>query len=359
MNDPPTIRRKRDTDARPTGDRFDREFVKHTFVVVAIVLSVATVLGLIWYAADVFLLIFAGVLLAVFLRGLSDPLSKNTGINAGWSLTIVVLGLCVLIGVGGWLIAGQVAAQFDQLAESVPSSMAKLEQYLRQYAWGRKLLERAPLANQLILGRTDVLTRVTGAFSTLLGIATTVGIVLFVGIYLAVDPGLYRRGLVRLNPLNKRSRAEEVCDAVGHTLRWWLLGRLFSMVVVGIATTVGLWLLGIPAPIALGFITFLLVFIPYLGPILAAVPALLSALSLPDAMEPVYVGLLYLGIELLEGYLLTPFVQARTVGLPPAFTLTAQVLMGVLMGIPGIMLATPLAAVALVLVKMLYVEDIL
>jgi predicted PurR-regulated permease PerM len=306
----------------------------------------------------VLLLIFAGILLAVFLRALSDPLSERTGLRPGWSLTAVVLGLVALVGLGGGLIAGQVAVQLDQLVESVPSSLASVEQHLRSYAWGRTLLDRAPAANQLI-GRTDILARVTGLFSTALGIVATVVIVLFVGIYLAIDPGLYRRGLIHLVAISKRRRAEEVCDAVGSTLRWWLLGRLLSMVMVSIATAIGLWLLGIPAALALGFITFLLVFIPYLGPILSAVPASLFALSLSDPLAPAYVAVLYLVIQSLEGYLLTPLVQSKTVKLPPVITLTAQVLMGVLLGIPGVVLATPLAAVGMVLIKMLYVEDTL
>jgi predicted PurR-regulated permease PerM len=358
MNETKSLTRRSDFGESQARDEPIERFVHRTFIVVGIVAAVAVLLGLLWYAADVLLLVFAGILLAAFLRGLSDPLSKYTGLRAGWALALVILLLVTLIALGGWFIAGQVAIQLDQLVESVPASLAELEQYVRQYAWGRTLLERAPSANQMIR-RTDILARVTGLFSTALGIVATVVIVLFVGIYLAADPGLYRRGLVHLVAVHRRKRAEDVCDAVGATLRWWLLGRLLSMIVVSIATTVGLWLLGIPAALALGFLTFLLVFIPYLGPILSAVPAILFALSLSDPMAPVYVGLLYLVIQSVEGYLLTPLVQSHTVRLPPVLTLTAQVLMGVLLGIPGIVLATPLAAVALVLIKMLYVEDTL
>jgi predicted PurR-regulated permease PerM len=359
MNESIPLSRRSDVRSTRVDDLSTGQFVHRAFLVVGIVAAVTVLLGMVWYAADVLLLIFAGILLAVFLRGLSDPLSRYTRMSAGWALAVVVLGLVGLVVLGGGLIAGQVAVQLDQLMESVPGSLAEVEQYLRNYAWGRSLLARAPSANQLVLGRTDILARVTGLFSTALGIVTTVVIVLFVGVYLAVDPGLYRRGLVRLVAINKRRRAEEVCDAVGATLRWWLLGRLLSMVLVSVATTVGLWLLGIPAALALGFLTFLLVFIPYLGPILSAVPAILFALSLSDPFAPAYVAVLYLVIQSAEGYLLTPLVQSHTVKLPPVITLTAQVLMGVLLGIPGIVLATPLAAVGLVLIKMLYVEDTL
>jgi predicted PurR-regulated permease PerM len=320
---------------------------------------VALFLGLIWYAADVLLLIFGGILLAVFLCGLSGLVSKYTGLANGWSLALVVVTLGALLGLGGWLVAGQVAYQLDLLVEHLPGSLRKLEAYLSRYAWGRWLLAQAPSANQFLLGRADVLARITGFFSTVLGVITTLVVILFVGLYAAADPGTYRQGLIRLVPLGGRRRAQEVYDALGRTLRWWLLGRLLDMTVVSVVTTAGLWLLGIPAALALGLVTFVLVFIPYLGPIFSAVPAVLFALSLPDPWAPVYVALLYLGVQTLESYLLMPLVQQRTVQLPPVVTLGAQLLLGVLLGTPGVVFATPLAAAALVLVRMLYVEDTL
>lgn len=359
MKDQTTARSTRSPRARQVGVRSEREFVHRTLMVVGIVVGVAALISLVLFAADLFLLIFAGILLAVLLRGLSDPLSKYTRLPTGWSLAVVTLSLAIVVVLGGWLIAARVSAQLDLLTETLPGSLAKLEQYLSDYVWGRKLLERAPSASQLLFGRADIVGRVSGVYFVALGIVTTVVIVLFVGLYLAADPGLYRRGLLHLVPIDKRGRADEICDALGRMLRWWLLSRLLSMTLVSIATTIGLWLLGIPAALALGLFTFLLTFIPYLGDILAAVPAVLFALSLSDPLAPVYVALLYFAIQTLEGYLLTPIVQARAVSMPPVVTLTAQVLLGVLFGMPGIVLATPLAAVGLVLVKMLYVEDTL
>jgi predicted PurR-regulated permease PerM len=337
----------------------NREFVRRTLTVVGIVATVVVALGIALLTADVFLLIFGGILLATLLRGFSDPLSKCTGLPAGWALTFVVLIVAAIIAVGAWLIAAQVVTQFDQLTQFLPKSWAKLQEYVGSNAWGRKLLKSGSSANELLLGRADILARVSSIFSTALGMITTLVIVLFVGGYLAADPAMYRKGLVQLIPIDKRTRAHEVLDAVGRTLRWWLIGRLISMILVSLATVLGLWLLGIPAAMALGCITFLLVFIPYIGPIVAAVPAVLLALSSSEPLAPLYVALLYLGIQILEGYLLTPMIQSHTVNMPPVITLVAQVFLGVLLGVPGIVLATPLAAVAIVLVKRVYVEDVL
>ena len=137
-----------------------------------------------------------------------------------------------------------------------------------------------------------------------------------------------------------------------------MLGRLFSMTVLGIMTAVGVWLLGVPLPIALGFLAGIMIFVPYIGSIASAIPSVVIAASI-DIMLGVYVIALYLGIHLTEGYILVPLVQRRQVHVPPALILSAQVVLGVLAGFLGLLLATPLVAAALVLIRMAYVEDFL
>jgi predicted PurR-regulated permease PerM len=137
-----------------------------------------------------------------------------------------------------------------------------------------------------------------------------------------------------------------------------MLGRLFSMTVLGIITAVGLWLLGVPLAVALGFLAGIMIFVPYIGSIASAVPAVIIAAS-TDLMLAVYVIALYLGVHLVEGYILVPLVQRRAVHLPPALTLSAQVILGVLAGFIGLVFATPLLAAGLVMVRMIHIEDIL
>ena len=147
-------------------------------------------------------------------------------------------------------------------------------------------------------------------------------------------------------------------DNLGGTLRRWLLGQLLVMTIVGVVVTVGLWLLGVPFAPALGLLAFLLEFIPYVGPIGSAVPGLLVASSLGTS-KLLYVAILYFAVQSAEGYLLSPLIQERAVKIPPALTVLAQVLLGVLVGGFGLILATPLTAVALVLVNELYIKDAL
>jgi len=147
--------------------------------------------------------------------------------------------------------------------------------------------------------------------------------------------------------------------AVVHALRWWLLGRLVAMTAVGLLTALGLWAIGMPMALALGFIAGLLSFVPYIGPIVSAVPAILVALADGGFLETGYVVLIYGAAQFLEGSLITPVVQKYSVALPPAILIIAQFLLAVPFGPVGIMLATPFAVSVIVMTQMLYVEDIL
>jgi predicted PurR-regulated permease PerM len=322
---------------------------------VGLVVLVGAVLWLVWAGADVLLLIFGGILLSIFLRGLGDLLRMFLPVPPFWSVVIV---LCLLVGLlagGGWLLGSAVATQLSELGEAITESWNQLQSHLRQYTWGERLLKGINLQT---LTRGESLSRVTSLFSGTIGAAFSGVVIIFTGIYLAFDPQLYRRGLVRLAPLSARGRMEEVLDAIGNALRGWLISQSFSMVVVGSATTIGLWLLGTPMPIALGVIAFVFTFVPYVGPIAAAIPALLVGFTV-SPMHAAYVGLLYFAVQMVEGNLLTPLVQQQMVKMPPAVTIVAQTLMGVLLGAVGVVFATPLAACMLVLVKTLYVEDLL
>jgi predicted PurR-regulated permease PerM len=159
-------------------------------------------------------------------------------------------------------------------------------------------------------------------------------------------------------PRPRRARVEEVLQEVGTTLGHWLVGRLVSMGIIGGITTVGLWLIGVPLAPALGLLAALAEFVPNIGPFLAFVPALLLALT-ESTTRALAVLLLYLSVQGFESYVLTPLVEKQAVELPPALTITAQVLMAVLAGGLGLALATPLAAAVLVLVQRLYIEDTL
>ena len=321
--------------------------------------AVVILVGLfVWAVVDVVLLTFAGILFAIVLRSVSAWVCAYTPLTEGWALAVVVLGLVTLLGGGAWLLAPQVAEQGHRLIERLPHAVQQVKEQVEQYQWSRRLFSQAPQVEEMLPDQADLLAEATGVFSTTLGALANVVIILFVGLFLAVEPRLYTDGLIRLVPIGKRARAREILYAVGDVLQWWLVGKVVAMLMIGVLTALGLWLLGVELALTLGLIAALLTFIPNIGPVLALVPAVLLAL-MHSPTQALYVILLYLAIQTVESYVLTPLVQRRTVSLPPALTISAQVALGVLLGGLGLVLATPLTVALLVLIQRLYIEDTL
>jgi predicted PurR-regulated permease PerM len=198
----------------------------------------------------------------------------------------------------------------------------------------------------------------TGVLGTTLGVLSEVALVVVSGIYLASQPGLYRDGLLQLVPVPHLDRAQRILGAAGHALRLWLLGQAIAMAMIGILTGIGVWLLGLPSPLAFGVIAGATEFIPILGPILGAIPAVLIAFSI-SPMTALYVVLFYIGLQQVESNLLMPLIQERVVALPPVLMLFATVVAGLLFGLLGILFATPLAVACIVATQEIYVRGVL
>jgi len=346
-----------DRTGAPSRDPGAAALARRTVVVTLVVLLLVVGAVLLWKGVHVLLQAFAGVLFAVFLTALSDWLSSKTRLSYHLSLVVVFLGLVLLTGGLGWLLASRLAAQVGELSVKLPESFAQLRAYLAESSWGRLLLHQVP-KDPKALGQVDDFSRVTGLVSGVASFLVSVVVILFVGIFGAAEPRLYRSGLLHLVPAAHRPRTGEALDAVLFNLRWWLVGQVFLMFVIGATTAVCLAGLGIPLALTLGVIAGVLELVPYVGPWLSAVPALLMAL-LVSPWHVVAVAGLYIGLHILEGYVLLPLIQRRSVHMSPALTLVSQVLLGELLGIMGLVVAAPLTVTVVVLLKMLYVEDTL
>lgn len=309
-------------------------------------------------AADALMLVFACILFAILLYKLSAVLHRRFGWNRKLALVVVVLALAAIIGLGGWAMAPQISEQSSELAKQIPASIERLQQEVQRHPLLERMTSELPDPKEMTQQLSQMVPNAGLFFGGLLGAIGNVAIILFVGIYFAFSPGVYKKGFVRLVPPAKRERATQVLDTLGDNLARWLVGKTISMVIVGVATAAGLTMLGVPLGLILGIIAGLLDFIPYVGPIIAGVPAVLIALSMGPDMA-LYVVLLFLAVQTIEGYVLQPLVEARAVELPPALTIVMQLIFGMLLGFAGVALATPLTAVLMVLVNMLYVEDIL
>ena len=304
------------------------------------------------FAPDVLLVIFAGLLFGVFFSGGGEWLARHIGFARGWGIGLVVL-LIILALAGVFLAFAPAAAeQFDQLVQEVPEAIERLRARIADYAWGEELIRRA--APGALMSNADEGTAATAVVTTFGALGNFV-IMLIVGLYVALDPQTYRRGLVSILAPSMRTAGDEVLCKATDTLKNWLVAQLMAMAVVGSLTWLGLWLIGVPLAPILGLIAALLAFIPNIGPIIAAVPAVLLGFSDGPTTALMVVGV-YVGVQTLESYAITPLIQQEKVSLPPVLIISMQLLMGVLFGILGLALATPMAALGMTLVREGYVQ---
>ena len=334
--------------------------VRRAAVTTAVVLLALLLIAALYYTFDVLMLVFAAALLAIFLRGLAELLSYYVKLSDGWLVLIVSLLLIALVGGFIALLSPSIAEQATLLRDKIPSSIQKVTDFLNHYGWGRTLIQNLPTYDEFVanLNASNLLSGVSGFFTSTMGVLGNIGIVILLAIYLASEPKMYLDGFVRLFPHERRDRSKEVISGIYQTLRWWLIGKAGSMLFIGVLTWIGLSILGVPLALTLGLIAGLLSFIPNFGPILSAVPAILLAF-IDSPITALYVLGLYIFVQLIESNVVTPFIERETVELPPGLTIVFQLALGVLVGGLGLVLATPLLAGIVVAVQMLYIEDVL
>jgi predicted PurR-regulated permease PerM len=338
----------------------DSSIARSVLVATGIIVAVILLIVLVYFTIDVILLVFSAALLAIFLRGLAIPVSRYLNIKEVWSVLLVSLLLLLILAGAIALLAPSVAEQARHLRSELPNSIQKVIQYASQFGIGQTVIAQLPSVDELMakIDTGAVVSGVGGVFSSTIGVIGNFFIVILLAIYFASEPRLYSNGLARLFPQARRKRAEEVFAAIGDTLGWWLIGKVASMFFIAILTWIGLSILGVPMALTLGLLAGLMSFIPNFGPILSAIPAILFAF-IESPITALYVAILYIVVQLVESNLVTPFIERRTVELPPALTVVFQLGLAVTIGGLGLVLATPLLAVVVVLVQMVYLEDVL
>lgn len=314
---------------------------------ILILLGLFSLLFLLWRMRELVILVFGGVVVAVIFSLIARPLQRWVRLPRWAALLCAVLLVSGTVLTALWLFGGEIARQAATIRTELPEALRALRERLEPLGLERLL---SGGDGQGVAGRIASLAVSVGS-----GIADTL-LVLVAGIYLAAQPSLYRRGLLKLVPQGSRHKVADALDDSGVALGRWLIGQLIAMLIVGVLTGLGLWMLGVPAALTLGLIAALLDFVPTLGPILAAIPGILIAFTQSPQLALWTAGL-YLVIQQLEGNLITPMLQQKAVDLPPALLLFALVAGGLIFGLAGILLAAPLTVVLLVMVKRLYVRE--
>ena len=383
----------------PTGtERRDRTVGWHSKDIAratALVIGMYLVLQLLWFAHELVLVAFLGVLFGLAVEAGVDRLERYRIPRGAAAALIVIAFFGGLVGIGA-MIAPTIREQSGVLRTRIPEAVDRAEEWFKRRQAGllgvfsRGGADTTAASDSTAAGRTDTVfvvdstrasdttgtSKPAGRLSSALGrqlggvtryvfpflsqtVAVFAGIVLiiFMAIYIASDPNTYHRGLMHLFPHYMRNRAGEVLSAMATVLRKWLVTQLIAMTVIGAVTTIALVILDVKAAFALGLIAGLLEFVPTIGPILSAIPAIFMGF-LDGPEKAATVAVVYIGIQFLENHILIPMLMKGGVNVPPVLTILAQALFTLLFGFLGLMVAVPALAAAMVAVKMLYVERV-
>ncbi|MEJ2540214.1 MAG: AI-2E family transporter [Gemmatimonadota bacterium] len=344
---------------------------------------------LVWQVRVELVVLFAAFLFGVSLYAAARWLSQKTGL--GHRVSVAVCALTVFLTLGGFFFLTQqrLSSQYGEFGQRLPQALEAAESRLEGIpVLGTLGGQLRDLREGLTDGGGDSSsssgTSGAGADSpgegsassegsqeggseedrarsmqivqvTLVGVSR-VGLMIILALYMAFDGRRYVHAFLKLFPERQRHVGGELIRGIGTALPLWLLGRISSMAVVAALTAPGLMLLGIPLAFVLAFIAGLFSFVPVLGPIASVVPAILITLdAAPDKI--LWVLLLYGGIQLVESWFVTPRIQDRMADVPPLLLLSAQFLLGTLVGLVGVMFSTPLALAGLVVVQILYLRE--
>jgi predicted PurR-regulated permease PerM len=327
----------------------DVEFIRKILIALGIIL-----LALIfWKLSGVLLLAFGAILTAIIFHSAAEALERYARVPSRWSLaTAAFIFLVILVGLV-LLFGAQIRTQLSGVIQGLP---AAINDFSKSLGLGDVTDEISQAFNDQ--GSGGLAARLAGIGGTILGGLGDFFLVIVAGLYIAAAPKTHVDGLVKLFPVNQHRRVRSSLHASGEALKLWLVSQLIAMTCVGVLSTIAYWLIGLPSPFALGLIAGLVDFIPFLGPILGALPAVLMGFTVSSEVA-IWTIVAAFVIQQIEGNIIFPLVARKVVTVPPALALFAIVAGSVLFGTYGLIFGFPLAVVAYVLVKKLYVKETL
>jgi predicted PurR-regulated permease PerM len=323
----------------------DNIFVRRVLIFFAI----AALAAALWTLSELLILVFGSILFAVVLRAIAEPIRRATSIGERWALFVAGLGIIVVLGIVSYLFGSKISGQLVTIAERLPDAADSLTKQMPF------------LTIPELLRDTSIGSLLMSAFSwgtTIFGALFSLVVMIVAGVYIAINPLVYVRGFVRLFPSGTRDQISATLNDAGHALRRWLGAQLIAMIIVGTLIGVGLAVVGVPSALALGLIAGVAEFVPIIGPVIGAIPALLLA-STESVDTVLWTLAVFVVVQQLESNLIMPIVAGRVVELPPAVGLFAVVALGILFGPLGLVLGYPLAIVIDVAVKRLYLSGVL
>ncbi|MCL7986818.1 AI-2E family transporter [Sphingobacterium sp. lm-10] len=304
---------------------------------------------------SILLLLFGGLLLSIFFQAISNRIHGWTGWHKGVTLTLAFFLVFGFISGVTYLIGNTMAQQYEQFKDGIPKTVKSVESYLEDTSWGDRVKELTPSMEE---NGDQVMQHAGSFFKSTFGFFGDLYAVIFLGLFMMISPKEYKNGIVTLVPKRYKPKADHILSKMGNDLKVWLKAQMLEMAFVFTLTAIGALILGAELWLILAIIGGTLTFIPNIGPTLALIPATLIGLMDGPEMALWLVGL-FLLIQLLESGIFGPFVRKKMLSLPPALVLFFQLLMGSISGAWGILFATPILVVIMVLIQEIYLKGML
>jgi len=339
---------------QPAKETVEKEltYIQKVWHTVAIVALLVVVILIARVAFNVLLMVLAGTLVSVYFHGLGDMIQRKTKWRRRLCMIISVAGTFIILTVLFWFMGAKISKQITVLSDSLPKTVNTVKEKLSEY----------PLGNKVLLYLSDdnsdkLFATAKQFFNTSFGVLGNIYVILFLAMFFTANPNLYKDGIIKLIPEDRKELGRCVIDRISMALKGWLKGMMLSMMLVFILIGVGLSIMSIPVALVLALLTGLLKLIPNFGSLAAMIPGVLLALTI-GTNTAIIVALIYIVSQTIVSNIVTPLIQKKMIDLPPALTILSQVLMGTLSGVLGIILAVPLLAIVMILVDELYVKKI-
>ena len=327
-------------------------FANKVWITVGIIAFVVIIILIIYKTFNVFLLLLAASLIALFFNAVSGRIRQWTGLKDGVSLAVTIVLMVLLVGFFFWLVGAEAQKQYKEMQEAVPVMIDNAQEYLNKTTLGQKVSKQiSDIENQ-----KKVLPFLQDFFKSSFGVFGDLYIVVFLAMFLSVSPFDYLNGVVNLVPRRGKAKAKQLFENIGYNLRKWIKGAMISGFVIFILISTVCLILGIDMWLILAITAGLLNIIPNFGPIVAMIPAVMVAL-LTSPTQALLVAGSFILVQAIEGNLITPNIQKKLLSIPPALLISFQVLMGTLAGGWGIVLAVPMLVILITVVKNLYIDS--
>jgi predicted PurR-regulated permease PerM len=340
------------TNKNQSQEKTALSYTEKVWQTVGIVALLVVTILIVRVAFDILLMVLAGSLIAVYFHGLGDAIQRRTKLKRMPAMLISTIGTLILLVALFWFMGTKIQQQVAELSNTLPHTISNAKAKLSQTAAGQKVLESLSGDNS-----QKLMSTVQGFFSTTFGVLGDMYVILFLGIFFTSNPSLYKDGILVLVPRSKKAIGKHIMDRISLSLKGWLKGTLFSMLLITILLGTALTIVGMPVALILALITGLLEIVPSLGSFIAMIPGVLLALTVSTNMA-ILVAIIYIVAQTIVANIITPLIQKKMINLPPALTLISQLIMGTASGALGVILAVPLLAILIVLVDELYVKKI-